>query len=410
MNRATGSVFPRNGAWAYRVQWREAGKRRSKRGGGYRTRALAQAALRRVLGEIESGRVVSPQGTVGEFLVTWLDTYTRSGKVKRSTAATYADHVHKHLVPRIGHVPLAKLTPEHVARLYADLLTSGEVRHKSGRGLSPKTVRNIHQTLNKALGDGVKFGKVSRNVTDAVDLPRYERPELQAWTVAELQHFLAHTAEEGDYLLPVWYLLASTPLRRGEVCGLRWTDVDLVEGLVTVRNTRLEVQGDVFEDSPKSRRARRTLALDTAAVMALASLRNSQEEAAEVLGGWRSEYVVTDLDGNPMVPESLTRRFYAAARRAGLRQIRLHSLRHTWASFALQEGTSVHVVAGRLGHADPGFTLRTYAPFMPSQDREAVEALTGKLTALLGDVSAVARGAMRGAKVKPVSDELGSDT
>lgn len=410
MNRASGSVFQRNGKWAYRVQWREAGARRSKRGGGFKTKSEAQQALRKVLGELDTGRVVTPHGTVGDWLVEWLDTYSRSGKVKRTTIAAYADHVNKQLVPRIGNVPLGKLTPAHVARLYADLLSAGEVRHKSGRGLSPKTVRNIHQTLNKALGDAVRYGRVARNVCESVDLPRYERPEIQAWSVEELQHFLGDAASREDGLLPVWYLLASTPLRRGEVCGLRWSDVDLVEGLVTVRSTRLEVHGEVFEDSPKSRRGRRTLALDTPAVVALAALRNAQEENAALLGGKCSEYVVTDHNGKPISPESLTRKFYAATKRARLPQIRLHSLRHTWASFALQEGTSIHVVAGRLGHSDPGFTLRTYAPFMPNQDREAIEALTGKLTALLGDSFNAMRGATRGAKVREVGADMGTET
>lgn len=405
MNRANGSVFQRNGSWAYRVQWREEGSRRSKRGGGFKTKGEAQQALRKVLSEIDSGRVVTHHGTVAEWLSEWLDTYSRSGKVKRSTIAAYSDHVHKQLVPRIGQIPLGKLTPAHVARLYADLLAGGEVRHKSGRGLSPKTVRNIHQTLNKALGDAVRFGKVTRNVCESVDLPRYERPEIQAWTVDELQLFLGDAASRGDSLLPVWYLLASTPLRRGEVCGLKWSDVDLVEGLVTVRSTRLEVHGEIFEDSPKSRRGRRTLAVDTPAVIALAALRNAQEENATVLGGRVPEYVVTDHSGLPISPETLTRKFYAATKRARLPQIRLHSLRHTWASFALQEGVSVHVVAGRLGHSDPGFTLRTYAPFMPSQDREAIESLTGKLTALLGDSFEAMRGATEGAKVREVGGE-----
>ena len=383
MNRATGSVVQKSGKWAFRVQWREGGQRRSKRGSGFDTKGAANAALREVLRDIDNGRTVTPQGTVGDFLIEWLDTYTRSGAVKQSTSTACADHVHKHLLPRIGHIQLSKLTPSHVARLYADLLSSGEVRHKSGRGLSPKTVRNIAQTLKKALTDGVKFGRVTRNVAESVDLPRYEKPDLQAWTNDELQQFLRHSAQSGDYLLPIWYLLGTAPLRRGEVCGLQWSDIDLVEGVLTVRRTRLEVQGQIFDDTPKSKTSRRAVAIDSQAVIGLARLRNAQEEAARVLGGKPSEHVLTDLDGQRIDPESLTRRFYAASKRAGVPQIRLHSLRHTWAAWALQEGVSVHVVAGRLGHSDAGFTLRTYAPFMPHQDRETADRLGGKLSQLL---------------------------
>lgn len=383
MSRANGTVYEHRGKWAYRVQWREGGERRSKSSSGYETKGKAQKALRQVLQEIDKGSIVSPQGTVGDFLIEWLDTYTRSGAVKRSTSTACADHVHRHLLPRIGQVPLAKLSPSHVAKLYADLLTSGESRHQSGRGLSAKTVRNIAQTLKKALNDGVKFGKISRNVAEAVDLPRYEKPELEAWTNEQLQQFLRHSAMTGDYLLPIWYLLGTAPLRRGEVCGLQWSDIDFVEGTLTVRRTRLEVQGQIFEDTPKSKTSRRRVAIDSQAVVALAKFRNAQEQAAQAIGAWNSDYVLTDLDGRLIDPESLTRRFHAASKRAGVPQIRLHSLRHTWAAWALQEGVSVHVVAGRLGHSDAGFTLRTYAPFMPHQDRETADKLGSKLAQFL---------------------------
>jgi integrase len=383
MNRATGKVYELNGKWAYRVQWREAGERRSKSASGFPTKGKANAALREVLGDIDKGLMVSPQGTVGDFLIEWLDTYTRSGAVKRSTSTACADHVHRHLIPRIGGVQLAKLSPSHIAKLYADLLTSGESRHLSGRGLSAKTVRNIAQTLKKALNDGVKFGKVTRNVAEGVDLPRYEKPELEAWTNEQLQQFLRHSALTNDYLLPIWYLLGTAPLRRGEVCGLRWNDIDFLEGVLTVRRTRLEVQGEIFEDTPKSKTSRRRVAIDSQAVIALAKFRNAQEQAAQAIGGWNSDYVLTDLDGQLIDPESLTRRFHAASKRAGVPHIRLHSLRHTWAAWALQEGVSVHVVAGRLGHSDAGFTLRTYAPFMPHQDRETADKLGGKLAQFL---------------------------
>jgi integrase len=101
------------------------------------------------------------------------------------------------------------------------------------------------------------------------------------------------------------------------------------------------------------------------------------------LGCKTFELVLTDLDGHEIDPEALTRRFYSATKRAGLPTIRLHSMRHTWASWALSEGESVHVVAGFLGHSDPGFTLRTYAPFMPNQARTTADRLSSKLQALL---------------------------
>jgi len=395
-----------SGRWSFRVQWREDGERRSRRGAGYATEKQARSAMNEVLGEVSRGGVAAtPTGTVGEYLVEWLDTYVRSGKVKRSSAATYTQHVHAHLIPRLGRIALAKLSPSHVAKCYADLLSSGEARHKSGRGLSPKTVRNIHQTLNKALGDAVKYGRLPRNVADVVDLPRYEPKEMQAWSEQELADFLGTAVAVGDYLFPIWYLLASAPLRRGEVAGLRWSDVDLVEGLVHVRSTRVEVQGQVFDETPKSARSRRSVPLDSEAVVALAHLRNAQEEAARALKCRPFEYVLTDLDGAQIRPESLSRKFAAATHRARVKPIRLHSLRHTYASRALHAGVSVHVVSAMLGHADAGFTLRIYSPFMPHQGREAVEMLAGRLTSLMRQNGAPKFGAKSGAKIEPVSSD-----
>ena len=345
--------------------------------------------MRKAMRDKEEGRSATVPGTLGDYLLTWLDTFTRSGAVKQSTAVTYSDHIKRHIIPRLGSITLAKLSPNDIAKFYADLLSEGETRHKSGRGLSPKTVRNIAQTLKKALRDGVKFGNIARNVAEGVDLPRYEKPELQAWTNEQLQRFLAHASKEGDYLLPIWYLLGTAPLRRGEVCGLRWSDIDLVEGQAHIRQTRLVVHGVTVDDTPKSKTSRRTVPLGSAAVIALAHLRNAQEAAAEQLGSWPSDLVLTDLDGQPVDPETLTRRFYSSTKRAGLPQIRLHSMRHTWASWALSEGESIHVVAGFLGHSDPGFTLRTYAPFMPNQARDTADRLSSKLAALLeGQVGA----------------------
>lgn len=383
MNRAEGQFGQKESGWWFRYQWRVEGKRYSVRGHGYPTKKAAREALRRAIRDKDEGRSVTAPGTVAEFLSSWLDTFTRSGAVKQSTATTYADHVNRHIIPRLGSITLAKLSPSDIAKFYADLLSSGETRHKSGRGLSPKTVRNIAQTLKKALRDGVKFGTLARNVAEGVDLPRYEKPELQAWTNEQLQHFLSHTSREGDYLLPIWYLLGTAPLRRGEVCGLRWSDVDLVEGQVHIRHTRLVVHGKTIEDTPKSKTSRRTVPLGASAVIALAHLKNAQEAAASQLGCKPFELVLTDLDGKEIDPEALTRRFYSATKRAGLPTIRLHSMRHTWASWALSEGESVHVVAGFLGHSDPGFTLRTYAPFMPNQARTTADRLSSKLQALL---------------------------
>ena len=378
----------RNGAYAYRVQWREGTKRRTMSASGFTTIKAAQVARRKALSDLDNGKAVTVSGTVAEYLTQWLDTYMRSGTVKRSTARVVDGHVHAHIIPHIGHIPLAKLSPAHVQKFYADLLTHGEVRHKSGRGVSPKTVRNIAGTLHKALREGVKFGVLQRNASDGVALPRWERKELQRWEAYEIGDFLRHRASHDDYLYAVWRLMFAIGLRRGEVCGMRWSDVDLMGKRVTVRTTRLEMLGEVYEETPKSRAGKRTVTIDTDTVVALAQMKNAQERAADIIGGWSSEYVATELDGKPIKPEALTRRFQSASKAAGLPVIRLHDVRHSSATLQLNEGVPVHVVSGRLGHSTPSTTLNVYAAFLPSADGLAADVMGDKLTALTGDACA----------------------
>jgi integrase len=378
----------RNGAYAYRVQWREGTKRRTKSGGGFDTIKQAQVARRKVLSSLDDGHMVNAQGTLGEYLLSWLDTYTRSGTVKHSTSAATTNHVMSHINPHIGHIPLAKLTPAHVQGFYADLLTSGEAHYKSGRGLSPKSVRNIASTLHKALREGTKFGQVPRNVADGVSLPRWERRELQRWEPYQIGEFLRHQAGSNDYLYAVWRLMFAVGLRRGEVLGLRWSDIDMMEKKLTVRNTRLDVGGRIYEESPKSRAAKRTVHLDAETIVSLALMKNAQDQAAQLIGAWTSEYVVTDLDGHPIRPQTLTRRFKSESKAAGLPIIRLHDVRHSSATMQLNEGVPLHVVAGRLGHSTPSTTLNVYAAFMPSADGLAADVMGDKLTALTGDACA----------------------
>jgi len=341
--------------------------------------------MTKVLHGIDDGDSMTVRGTVASYLNEWIETYTKSGKVKPSSASKNREHVECHLVPRIGSIDLAKLTGADVARLYADLLTEGRVRGKVGTGLSPKTVRNIANTLHKALSDGVKWSKVSRNVADGIDLPRFERPDLDVWDATQIHHFLDYVAESGDYLGPIWRLMLVTGMRRGEVLGLHWDDVDMVDKVITIRESRVQVRGVTMTTTPKTKAGRRNVSIDSATVIALASLRNAQDDAKAQLGAWTSSLVVTDLDGQPIEPDALTRRFRSVARRAGMPpKTRLHDLRHSAAVLMLTQGVPVHIVSGRLGHANPSITLTIYTHFLPSADRLAADVIGDALDSLKG--------------------------
>lgn len=366
-------VGKRGNGWQYRFTYTDAaGRRHTMRRQGFATKAEARDALAKALAGTNRHGTGSPTLTVAEYLTAWVGRYERSQSRKVTTVRTAKRVVDAYLVPRIGTVRLAKLSPSMIANLYGDLLENGRTGRSGVGGLSPKSVRNIGGVLHKALRDAVRDGTIPKNPADDVDLPKWNRPEMHPYDEAEVAAFLRTASKDGDPLAALWWVLFATGLRRGELLGLRWEDVDLVEGTVTVAQTRVEAS-TVFVSTPKTRAARRRVTIDPGTVTALAVLRNAHDEAAERLGGWVSDLVATDLDGKPIRPAKLTKRFQETARAAGLRVIRLHDARHTHATLMFDHGVPVHVVSRRLGHTSVATTADIYVARMPSADRAAAD-------------------------------------
>lgn len=378
MTTTRGTVERRQGSWSYRFSFTDdAGKRHNVRRQGFATKRDAQVALAAHLNRTDNGRTkVNDRTLTADYLRGWLETYVSSGRRKATTVDVVSTHVNAYLIPRIGDVPIGKLTATVIAGLYVDLLANGHTGKNGKGGLSPKTVRNIAGTLHKALKDGVRRDLLARNPAANVDLPRAVRPELNVWDEQQVGQFLDHVRAVGDPCASLWRLLLATGLRRGELLGLTWADVDLVDGTVTIRQSRT-VKG---VDTPKTKRGRRRITIDPDTVVELAELKNAQEQAAATLGGWPSPFIATDLDGRPIQPLAFTRRFQAAAKNARLPVPRLHDGRHTAATLALQNGVPIHVVSGRLGHEKVSTTLDVYAAFLPTADRLAADTI-GRLLA-----------------------------
>lgn len=375
MNRNRGHIYKRGGGWGYYFAYTVEGQRRQVKRQGFLSKKEAQQALTQALASIDGGRILgAKRQTVEGFLTSWLETYRNAGRRKESTAGTTAVHVTRYLVPHLGTLLLRDLSPKIVSEFVATLLTSGRLLDSDkGAGLSPKTVRNIVGTLRKALGDAVKWGLIPSNPVSNVELPRYDRPPVVAWDSHQAARFLAHAEHSGDPLLPLWRLLLVTGLRRGELLGLRWQDIDLVEATVTVAQARVIAGNRVVVSTPKTRAGRRTLSIDGTTVTLLAHLRNAQEAAAELLGQWPSDLVAVTAQGHPLDPKALLQKWREAAQAAGVPPITLHQGRHTAITEALQRGTPVHVVAGRVGHAQASTTVNTYAHFLPRADRQAAD-------------------------------------
>jgi integrase len=372
-----GSVRKRGAGWEY--MYREvdpntgkATRLRSK--AGFATRREAEAALQTVLASMSAGSYVSPTGlTLRVFLEErWLPSIAAT--IRPSTHYSYARNLRIHVLPTLGDVALQRLEPSMLNALYAELLASGRKDHRAGEPLSAKAVRYVHDVLNRALQDAFRWNLVSRNVARLATPPKpriADRPEMRTWTRDDVREFL--DGSRGHRLHAAFFVLATTGARRGEVLGIRWSDVDLGAGRLHVRRSLVCVTHEPQYSTTKTAKSRRTIALDVATVAALRAHRATQ--AAEKLAAGETyedaDLVFCDRRGGALHPERFTRTFQEQVARLDLPRIRLHDLRHTWATLALQAGIHPKIVSERLGHANISITLDIYSHVAPSLHAEA---------------------------------------
>ena len=369
-----GGVFKSGKTYGYYFSYTDNGKRKQVKKQGFKLEKLAQQALTKALAQIDGGRLVgADKQTVEMFLNGWLEHYERSQTVKPTTAHLAKGTIERSLIPALGAVRLRALDNKTIEKFLGDLLTNGRTENKSNKpeGLSPKYVRNIFGVLHRALSDAVRWGVLPHNPATTVELPRYERPPIMPWSGEQAGAFIQYAESNQDAYYAIWRLLLVTGLRRGELLGLRWSDVDLVEGKVTVAQARVMAGSKCVTTTPKSRAGSRTISIDPNTVIALAQLKNEQESKAKELGSWLTDLIVTTDDGRPLPPNCLYLRFKSAQRGSGLPSIHLHQARHTAVTWQLSVGTPAHIVSKRTGHKKTSTTTDIYAHFMPEQDNQA---------------------------------------
>lgn len=305
--------------------------------------------------------------TLGEYLDRWLSDSVR-GTVRVSTYERHEEIVRLHIKPSLGRIGLKKLTPAHVRGLYSEKLDSG---------LAPATVRKIHSTLHKALSQAVSDGMVPRNGAE-VKAPRPTPEEMHPLSEDEAQAFLEAASESGDRFEALYVLAITTGLRRGELLGLRWDDVDLDRGALRVGRALVREGGRHTLGETKTRRGRRQINLTPRTVNALKAHRKKQLEGKMRLTGLYKDrgLIFASEVGTPMNPENLVKRsFKPLLKKVGLPEIRFHDLRHTCATLLLSRSVHPKLVQELLGHATIAMTLDTYSHYLPSMGDQTAGAM-----------------------------------
>ena len=328
------------------------------------TKKQAETRLAELLNQMDTGGFIKPtKETFGSFLQRYLDDYI-STQIRATTLEAYQQRG-KHLIDGLGHIPVSELREEHIHKYY---------REKS-KTLSPGTLIKHHNLLRSALTQGVIWRTLTRNVAEAVKPPKVSRKEMRALTGPEVHRMLE--ACEDTAWHSIFHTLTWTGLRRSELLGLRWKDVDLIlASLRVVQSVQRLNTGEFIVQEPKTASGRRTIALSPASCLVLREHREKQEADATLLGRQLAEddLVFSHPDGSPRDPSTLTLAFRRLTRRVGLDGVRLHDLRHTMASLYLEQGVNPKTVAERLGHASVTITLDLYSHCLPGvQEAAAVQ-------------------------------------
>ena len=373
-SRREGSIIQRNkGSWQLRYYGPPDGNGKQKRL-TETVRGLksdAEKLLRERLAAIENGGYVPrDRETVADFLVRWLETYAATNTTLR-TREGYQGNITRYIAPTIGRVEPQKLTPNQIQGMYAALLE---------KGLSNRTVLHVHRVLSEALKHAVRWGLLVRNPADATTPPRAEQEELEMWDDTTIDLFLAAVA---GHRFQDFYLLALlTGMRRSELCGLKWENVDLVAGRLSVVRTLQRIAGrGLLEGQPKTQKSRRSIVLSPETVSLLHTIRGKQlAQQLEAGPIWQNTgYVLTQADGRPMNPIKATQEFTAIVRKVGLPHLPLHGLRHAHATLMLTNGENPKVVSERLGHSNIAITMDIYSHVLPGLQEQAVLRLDQRL-------------------------------
>ena len=372
-----GSIFKRGGKWAACAELpRDSkGARRRRWSSGHPTRKSAEAALVSMQHEITNGIDVAPARlAMDAYLRRWLRHITP--RVAPRTAELYRGVVENRLIPTFGGIEIARVNPLLVSEAIASWSTGPRGDGRVGV-LSTRSVQLALVVLRMALDQAVRWNLTARNPAAAVDAPRVVRKEQAFVSIDDLTRLLDASAEDG--ILAAVATAVGLGLRRGELLGLKWSDLDLDRGTIAISRTLQRIDGKLVTKEPKTNQSRRTLVAPAFVLDALRNHRHLQNEGRLALGLGRATaadaWIFTNLEGGPLDLDAFGKKFMRTTKRAGLAHVHLHSLRHGYAVLGLQAGIDIKVISSNLGHSSIRLTADTYSHVVSSVGQDAADRL-----------------------------------
>lgn len=348
----------------------ENGKRKQKWFSGYKTKKEAERALADIIAKIEKGEYFEPKKiTLSQFLDEWLEVYCRP-KLAPKTYKSYSEIVRLYFKPILGHIELTKLNPAVIQRYYNML--------KEEKQLSDTTINYHHRLLRNALKHAVKWQYISKNPCDAVDAPKKRKVEMKVWSKEDIKK-----AEKVFSNTPIFIhvmLAIYTGMRLGEICALKWEDINLKDGTCVVRRTVQRVNKELIIKEPKTDSSIRVIALPQNIIELLKLEKKKQAETRMLFGSkYDTSYdgfISVWEDGRFKEPDYVSKKFHKIlAATPELPMIRFHDLRHTHATLMLASGVHMKVISERLGHSQIGITMDLYSHVSIDLQKEAIKKL-----------------------------------
>ena len=324
----------------------------------------AKATLRRLITDVEDGDAIKKAPiTVQQWVEEYINLYVKP-TVSITTLVGYKNKINCYIIPELGKIKLTELKAKHV---------QGMVNKMLEKGLSPKSIREAYNLINAPMKKAVVLRKIKMNPCDGISLPKNKKPQFQVYDTETMQRALE--CAKGTDMYIVLYLLFNTGLRRGELLALRWENVDLVNGVISVKENMVRGENGYVIKSPKTESGIRDIHIGDDLV---AELRKEKAQYARDMldygvGFNTNGFVVRKKNGDPICPDSMTQKWERFVERYDLPKIRLHDTRHSNATALIEAGVSPKVVQERLGHTDISMTLNTYTHVLPQMDIEAAQ-------------------------------------